>query len=91
MLPNEIKYAPHSAHEVEFKGVSGEALRLVGIGITFVLVVSLNATPEGSKAILESIIPSNVRLGNNGFTDLDGVTIYEVIVENYGGTITQTA
>ena len=89
MLPNATKYAPHSAHEVELKGGRGEALRTVGIRITFGVLSILNTTPEMSKADLESVIPYDVRLGNDAFTYLDVITVYEVIVDHWGGTVTQ--
>ena len=88
MLPDAIKDAPHGAPEVGSKGGSSEALKTFGIGITCRVVASLNATPERSKADLESVKTSNVRLVSDGFADLDGVTVCEVIVKNLGGTIT---
>ena len=70
------------------KGGSGEALRTVDIGLTFGVVASLNATPERGNAASESVISSDARLGSDGFSDLDGVTVCEVIVDHWGGTIT---
>ena len=50
LIPNAIKYAPHSAHGVDLKGHSGEDISMFDIGITFGVVANLNATPENSKA-----------------------------------------
>ena len=88
LLQDAIKYAPNGKREVELTGGSGEAIRTVGIRITFRLVVSLNATPERIKAASEIVIPSDVILGANGFSYLDGATVCAVIVENWGRTIT---
>ena len=88
LLPNAIKDTPYGAREVDLKGSSGEGIRAFGIGITFEVVVILNATPEISNAVSESVIPSDIRLDADSFAYLDGVTVYEVIVENWGGTVT---
>ena len=57
LSPNAIKDAPHIVREVDLKGGIGEALKTVGIGITFGVVASLNATPERSNSTLDSVIP----------------------------------
>ena len=81
-LPNTIKDAPHSAHAVDFKGGRGEALSMVGIGITSGVVAILNVNPERSKAASDKVIPPDVRLGANRFADIDGVTVCEFTVEH---------
>ena len=88
LIPNTIKDVPHSACEVELKGGTGEAIRTVSIGVDSVVVASLDNTPEISKVALEIVIPTDIILGANGFTDLDGITVGEVIVENWGGNLT---
>ena len=64
------------------KGGSSEDLRKVGIRIMFGLVERLNATPERSEAASDSVIPSDVIFGADGFTYLDGVIVCEVIAKN---------
>ena len=88
MLTNSRKDALHSTHEVDIKGGSGESLRTVCIRITFGVVGSLDVTPESSKVVLEIVFLSGVRLVANSFADIDGITICEVIVDRWGGTVT---
>ena len=89
LLTNEIKYAPHSACEMELKGGSGEAFRTVGTEITLRKIAILNVTQEKSKVSLDIVIPSDVILVTDGLADLDGVTIFEVIVQHRVRTITK--
>ena len=67
LLPNAIKDVPRIVHEVYLRGGSSVFLITFGIGITFGVVASLNATPESIKAASDSVIPSDVRLGTNVF------------------------
>ena len=85
LLPNAMKDAPQIAADVYFKSGIGEALRAFSIGITFLVVARLNATPERSKVDLDIYIPLDVILGADGFADIDSVTVCGVIVEHLGG------
>ena len=88
LLQSSIKDTPHSARVVDLKDGIGEALIAFGIGINFGVVSILNATPERSKTVTKSVIPSDVRLGANGSADLDGINVCEVIVDHWGGNVT---
>ena len=88
LLIDSIKYAPHSAREVDLVVSSSEALRTVDTGIMFEVLAIFNATPERIKVALDRVIPYNFRLSVNGSAYIDGVTFCEVIVEHWGGTLT---
>ena len=85
---NSIKDTLHSVREVDLKGVISESLRATGIRITYGVVASLNETLYRSKADLESVIPSDVRFGADGFKNIDGITVCGVRVDHWGGNVT---